>query len=102
MTKDAYIWVSLRVDDGMGTKDYGGKIAIDVFHRIIGNQMASGWLELQSVFWHCDGQYMAQTTAARENGYLDTTYFRIEKVERIVLIDESFARSVLAAPDRTA
>lgn len=92
-SNDDCVWVAVRVFDGEAgnqVSEHRGQMPVDVFRRITMNEMTEGWFGLDCVHWDRDGEPVLMNVAGRKWGYGSTVYIRVDRVTRIILLDDAF------------
>jgi hypothetical protein len=92
---DDYVWVAVRVIEPSGQMpEFRGRLAMNVFDRIISNEMTAGWFALESVRCDQDGRDIPQKEAGKIWGYGEVSFFRVENLARIILLSDGYVRSL--------
>ena len=98
-----YVWLAVRVLDGgrqRAAGEYYGRLEKRQFEALVSNSMTKGFFKLESTAWFDENVGMIKMSDSkshgRQRGYGGTSYFRIELVTRIIVVDEKFVQSNLA------
>ena len=94
-------WVAVRLFDGGKNimLEYYGQINNSTLDSIVNHPMSSGLFKLESTCWFDNDKQIIPMQSSKDGGksygYSNTTFFRVETITRIVLLDSLFVKNVI-------
>lgn len=95
------VWVAVSVYDGRnnGINEYNGLLDSEMLGLLTKEADEHAMFKLSEAFWLNDegvAVRMSNTRKyGRKHGYTDTIYFKQKAIVRLIVLDDSFVRSVL-------